>query len=398
MSQVMIDHPLPRSAASPAEHFGEQPAETLAGPRRLRLLAWLAQHTPTLCVMVALAGLGVYGHHTDWKLPKFSTLTGNHVAATDDWCEEHGVPESQCVECHPDLLPRGKDYGWCKAHGVHNCPLEHPDVAQLKKLPSVTDADRQRAARALAALSRPDNNAVCKNYRRRIQFASLQQIGKAGVDIALVDRQPIVEAVSANGEITYDRTRFASLSSRLPGTVWRVQKSVGDRVRAGDVLALVDAAEVGKAKSELMQALAQEEFTKQLLDRLASLSSQGIVAGRQAQTAQADYVQARTRLLSAQQALLNFGLPLHAEALRGLSEADLLGHLRLLGIPETLSRDFPADEATANLLPVRAPLDAVVVERQVVAGEVVDSSRVLFQLADTSHMWLTLHVPLEARG
>ena len=90
------------------------------------------------------------------------------------------------------------------------------------------------------------------------------------------------------------------------------------------------------------------------------------------QTAQADFVQARARLLSAQQALLNFGLPLNAEALRGLSEADLLSHLRLLGIPETMSRDLPAYEATANLLPVRAPLDAVIVERQVVAGEVVD--------------------------
>ena len=227
---------------------------------------------------------------------------------------------------------------------------------------------------------------------------SSSKSSKAGVDIALVDRQPIVEAVSANGEITYDHTRFASLSSRLPGTVWRVQKNVGDQVRAGEVLALVDAAEVGKAKSELMQALAQEELAKKSLDRLDHLSTQGIVAGRQAQTAQADYVQARARLLSAQQAILNLGLPLNVEALRGLSEADLLGHLRLLGIPETMSRDLPAYEATANLLPVRAPLDAVVVERQVVAGEVVDSSRVLFQLADTSHMWLTLHVPLEHAG
>lgn len=398
MSQVMIEHPMPRAAASPAGQFGKQPAETLERPRHVRLVVRLAQYAPTLCVMVALAGLGIYGHRTDWKLPKFSTLTGNAVAATDDWCEEHGVPESQCVECRPDLLPHGQDYGWCKTHGVHNCPLEHPDVVQVKKPPLITDADRERAAGALAAFSRTDNNAICKNYRRRIQFASVQEISKAGVDIALVERQPMVEAVSASGEITYDRTRFASLSSRLPGTVWRVQKSVGDQVRAGEVLALVDAAEVGKAKSELMQALAQEELAKKSLDRLDHLSMQGVVAGRQAQAAQADYVQARARLLSAQQALLNFGLPLNTKAFRGLSEADLLDHLRLLGIPAELSQDLSAHEATTNLLPIRAPLDAVIVERQVVAGDVVDSSRVLFQLADTSRMWVTLNVSVEDVG
>ncbi len=39
--------------------------------------------------------------------------------------------------------------------------------------------------------------------------------------------------------------------------------------------------------------------------------------------------------------------------------------------------------------------DGVVVARQGVAGEVVDTSRVLFQVADMSHMWLMLDVRLE---
>ena len=78
---------------------------------------------------------------------------------------------------------------------MHNCPLCHPEVAQLKQTPVVAEADRQRAARALAAAPRPENNAVCKNYRRRIQFASLEAVKKAGVDVGLVDRQPISESV-----------------------------------------------------------------------------------------------------------------------------------------------------------------------------------------------------------
>ena len=365
-------------------------------PRRFQALRRLGHYIPTLMVMVLLAGLGAYGHHSGWKLPKFSALTGNSVAERKDWCEEHAVPESQCAECNPDLLPRGKDYGWCKVHGVHNCPLEHPDVAQWKKTVEVTEADRQRAAQAMASAPRPENNAVCKNYRRRIQFASLEAVKKSGVDVSLVDWQPVVESIAANGQITYDQTRFASLSSRLPGTAWRVEKNVGDRVRSGDILALVDAAEVGRAKTELVQALSQEALNRRAFKRLESLTE--VVAGRQVQEAHAGLVQARARLLSAQQALGNLGFPVNAEQLRALPEEKLAEHLQLLGLPESVAEHLSPNETTANLLPVKAPMDGIIVARQVMAGEVVDSSRALFQLADTSRMWLTLNVSVEDAG
>ena len=398
MSQVVIDRPLPPPGAAPAERFDASAWPARAKPGFLRLARWLIHQTPAFLVMLALAGLGVYGHRTDWTLPKFSDLTGRAVAARDDWCPEHGVPESQCVECQPDLLPPGNDYAWCTDHGVHNCPLEHPEVAQLKQPPAVAESDRERASRALASGGRPENNPLCKNYRRRIQFASLESVQKAGVDVGVVDRQPVTEAISASGQITYDQTRVASLSARLPGTVFRVMKAVGDWVRGGEILALIDAAEVGRAKSEFLQALAQEELTRKTLDRLEQLSTQGIVAGRQALAAQADHMQARARLLSVQQALANVGLPVNVESLRGLPAAELDSRLRTLGIPPEVSQNLPTSEITANLLPLRAPLDGIVVERHAVAGEVLDNFRVVFQLADTGRMWLTLAISLEDAG
>jgi cobalt-zinc-cadmium efflux system membrane fusion protein len=394
MAHATVDHPVAR-VPSNGEQQKEVPprVETAEAERRFRVLSRLGHYIPTLAVTVLLAGLGAYGHHSGWKLPKFSALTGNGIAARDDWCEEHAVPESQCVECSPDLLPRGKDHGWCKEHGVANCPLCHPEVAQLKQTSVVTEADRQQTARTLAAAPRPENNAICKNYRRRIQFASLEALKKAGIDVGLVERRPISESVLANGQITYDQTRFANLSSRLPGTVWHVEKNVGDRIRAGEVLALVDAAEVGRAKTELVQALSQEELNRKALKRLESLTE--VVAGRQVQEAQAGFVQARSRVLSAQQALGNLGLPVNVEQLRALPEEKLAERLRLLGLPESVAEHLSPDETTANLLPVKAPMDGIIVARQVVAGEMVDASRVLFQLADTSRMWLTLNVSVE---
>jgi len=363
--------------------------------RRSPTLARIGHSIPTLAVVVLLASLGVYGHRSGWKLPTFAALAGHAATADGDWCEGHAVPESLCVECNPDLLPRGEDHGWCREHGVHDCPLEHPDVVQLKEPPTDIEADRRRAARALAVRPRSTNNALCQNYRRRIQFSSDDAVKKAGVDVAVVARQKMTDTISAPGEITYDQTHYARLSSRLPGTVWYVAKNVGDWVRAGDVLALVNAAEVGQAKTELMQALVQAELQQQMVNRLDGLASQGIVPGRQWQAAQAELAQAEAQLLSAQQTLLNLGLPVDLELLRSLSRGQRLEQLRFLGIPTHHTEHLAASETTANLLPVTTPLDGVIVSRDVVAGEAVDASRELFAVADTSRMWLTLSVTLE---
>jgi len=399
MADVNVNHPVTCALSSgkqPKET--PQPAEVAKESRRPRGLARLGHHIPTFMVMALLAGLGAYGHHSGWKLPRFSALIRNDRAEREDWCEEHGVPESQCVECHPDLLPRGEDYGWCKEHGIQNCPLCHPEVTQLKQTPVVTEADRARAARTMPSATGPENNAICKNYRRRIQFASLEAVKKAGVDVVLVERRAICESVFANGEITYDQTRFASLASRQPGTAWHVEKNVGDRVRVGEVLALVDAAEVGRAKTRFMQALAEEKLRRKFVTRLEPASAQGAMPERSLEQAQAEHFQAQTRLLCAQQALVILGLPINMEELRGLPEEKLARHLRFLGLPESVIESFNPAETTSNLLPLKAPMDGIIVVRRVVAGEQVDASRVLFQLVDTSRMWLTLSVPLEEAG
>jgi multidrug efflux pump subunit AcrA (membrane-fusion protein) len=355
---------------------------------------FVVHQVPTVIVLALLAGLGLYGHYSHWKLPKFSTLIGSAEPVRKDWCEEHGVPESKCVECNPTLFPKGPDHGWCAEHGVHNCPLHHPDVAQLKEPAAVTPADFERAARALALMDRPQNNSVCKVYQRRIQFASIEAVKQAGVDVELVDRQPVGEWVAGNGEITYDQTRFTNLSPRAAGTIWSVEKKIGDRVQAGDVLAIVDSALVGQAKSELVDALVQEHLQRKTVARLQGLG-EGVVAGKQLLEAEAAFEKARVAVQKAQQSLANLGLPVDLEVLRDLPNEKHISHLRHLGLEDAIASETLSQVTSANLLPVRSPADGVIIERRVVAGEVVDSSAILFQIADNSRMWLNLSIPME---
>ena len=348
---------------------------------------------PTL-VLIGFAAVFYFGHRNDWKIPKFAALTGSAEAVRTDWCEEHSVPESICVQCDPTLMPKGPDYRWCPEHGVHNCPLHHPDVAQLKETPTVLASDLERAARALAIAPRKENNSACAVYETRIQFASVESVKQAGVDVELVERHPIVESISGSGEIVYDPTRLASLASRLPGSVWMVQKNVGDKVAKGELLAVIDAPEVGNLKSNLLRSLAEEKLQQQNVSRLTQ--AREVIAGSLILDAEAALAKAQADVLNAEQSLRNLGLPVQVDSLRSMSDRQVLDSLRLLGIPDEIRSQLDSLTATTNLLPIVSPIDGAISKRTVAPGEVVDPTRILFQVADTRQMWLTLSVPLES--
>src|SRR5437764_1277965 len=113
----------PPSAAWPPATFNCAP--------RLRLPYTASVLTSRLCVVrAALAVVGYAGHRNGWKVPNFSAFFGISRAADVEWCNEHNVPEAECIACHAELMPKDKLFGWCAEHGVHECVVCHPELAQ----------------------------------------------------------------------------------------------------------------------------------------------------------------------------------------------------------------------------------------------------------------------------
>ncbi len=375
---------------------GPSSAEGPASPIRIpTILKRFAAAIPATIVVAVLAGLAYWGHTNDWTIPKFSALVGADHKEVEVWCEEHNVPEDECIECNKELVPLGPNYGWCKVHGVAQCPWEHPDVAQLGAPPTITQTALMQVSQALELLPRAENNSRCALHQKRIQFASTQAIEKVGLDIAVVQERPVIESIAANGEVIYDQTRLARLSSRVSGTVWRVEKQIGDRIRQGEVLALIDAAEVGRAKSDFLQAIAQLGLKEANLERLKPLASDGTVAGRQLREAETASAEARIQLHKAEQALVNLGLPVRSSDFSGRMSDEIARQIQFLGLPRDMAAGLDARSTTSNLFPIRSPLDGVVVGRKIVAGEVVDTIGQLFDVADVERMWLMLDVRQE---
>ncbi len=394
MSQSMIDTSQQAAESKPGNAAASDP-ETQSPSRSLpqRIASFCVASIGPFLVLLAFGGLFAFGHYTDWKMPKFATLTGQSPPVAADWCDEHGVPESICVECDESLMPKTPDFGWCPQHGIHNCVLDHPELAELNETPVISAEDRARAERAMTMPVSQENNSGCTTYLKRIQFASVDAVAQAGVDVELVERRSMEQTVSGTGEILYDPTRTASFASRAAGSVWRVEKNVGDRVEEGEVLALVEAQQVGELKTSLIRALAEQSLQRQNVTRLKI--AKAAVAGVRLLQADADLAKAEAEVLSVAQSMENLGLSPDIQSLTQLSEREAFEELRFLGIPQTLQSQVKARVSSANLLPVRSSISGVVVERNVTQGEVIDTQRPLFRVADTSQMWLMLEIPLE---
>lgn len=63
--------------------------------------------------------------------------SGQHASSSarpgswEDWCDEHGVPESQCTRCNQALIPAFKATNdWCAEHNLpeSQCLLCNPNL------------------------------------------------------------------------------------------------------------------------------------------------------------------------------------------------------------------------------------------------------------------------------
>jgi cobalt-zinc-cadmium efflux system membrane fusion protein len=369
----------------------EQSPESLSGQKDLRLSpaalehpeqkegwgGWLLRTVPSGLVLAALLGVAYWGHHTGWTF----TSGGQGRPDGDD-------PEANRTVWAEGPEPGAADRAWCAEHGVLGCPLSHPELAQLPRGPVITAQDRERVRQALAVRPRPVNDPACARLPHRVRFASRDEVERMGIEVSPAWETSITETITASGEVAFDPAQVAHLSARAPGTAWRVTKKLGDAVRAGEVLAVIDAAEVGKAKAEFLQALVQVRLRTQAL----ASARNAPVSAQQKREAEAALRDAEVRLRSAEQTLVNLDLPVREADFQGLGVAAIADRLQRVGLTDDLLRGLDPATSSGNLLPVRAPFAGVVLNADVIAGEAVDTTRVLFVLANPERMWLTLHV------
>jgi cobalt-zinc-cadmium efflux system membrane fusion protein len=230
-------------------------------------------------------------------------------------------------------------------------------------------------------------------HGRLVKLDSEDAAERAGISWSPIEERMIREEVHAPGELQFDTTRLAHLSSRANGTVWRVEKQIGETANKGDILAYVESAEVAKAKSEFLLAVCMVESRTWTLKR--TQGGGGVIPDRVMHEAEHSLHEAKIQQLAAQQALLNLGVPVDLKQFEGLDEEQQLRRLRLMGLPADLTTDAGAEVKTTSLLPIAAPFKGTITRLDLVRGMVVGPAQPSCTIADTTQLWLMLDVLLE---
>jgi cobalt-zinc-cadmium efflux system membrane fusion protein len=157
----------------------------------------------------------------------------------------------------------------------------------------------------------------------------------------------------------YDATKVAHVRARAPGTVKTLKVDIGAQVKKGDTLAVVESGQVGADRSKIGGASARVKAAEEELKRKKDLQAEGITTRSEVVGAEKELAEAR-------------------------SEVDALS--------ATLAVVGKAAPGVGGYL-VEAPIGGVVTALEPTIGEVVELNGLLFEIVDTSRVWVELDVP-----
>lgn len=210
--------------------------------------------------------------------------------------------------------------------------------------------------------------------------------------VVVGDRTRPTRAAPFPGTLNLDNEGVARARARFPGEVVSLGAGpaasalapaprVGDRVKKGDLLAVLWSREFGEKKSDLVGAEAQLRADDDLLSRLRDGERRGIIPPRSIWDAERA-VQADRIAVEKAERTLRVSRLTDDEVAEVRAEADRRP-------ADDARRPDPARWAR---LEVRAPRDGVIVEKNVNVGDIVDTAADLFKIADLSHLVVWAHV------
>jgi len=181
-----------------------------------------------------------------------------------------------------------------------------------------------------------------------------QQVSSIGVETVPVAEHNVGVPIELPGRVIPKPDQEAYATSLVAGRIEQVRVNEGDHVQKGDILATITGSKLGSLIADLQNTRLEYRRQQRLMDR-------GVGISKQLQEARIAYTSARQQM-------------------------------RAIGFSADEIEELAAGEQVLDAMPLRSPIDGVILERMAVAGGPVADGDKLFYVANLIPVWVQAEV------
>jgi cobalt-zinc-cadmium efflux system membrane fusion protein len=182
------------------------------------------------------------------------------------------------------------------------------------------------------------------------------------------------------GRTDYDPNTLSKIRPRFDTLVEKVRAELGQKVKKGDPLVDLFSTDLAAAKNDLQTAFVQWQHDLRLLRMREKLFAQKAIAEQVLVDSKNDESKSRLSYTTAREKLLVFGVP----------ETDIDPLLKNLG-DESLPTELHTISDKARMTRL-SPVEGIVIQRDVVPGNLYDNDDVLMVIAPLDHLFVWVNV------
>lgn len=218
----------------------------------------------------------------------------------------------------------------------------------------------------------PAPKAAAKSGAPRVSTIQAPAAVRDRLRTEVVTSRMVPEVVTAPGEVALDLKQVAKITSRIEGQVEKIHVQLGDHVRSGQPLAAIGSLQLDELVQEYLVAKAQADVAENAFRRTEKLKAEQIVTERRFVEERGHYLETKVRFQHIREKLLNMGLT-----------------------PGELRELEQGSHEESHRYTLTSPIAGTVVAQNVVRGQGVSPGSELFEVVDTSRVWVFANLSIE---
>ena len=191
----------------------------------------------------------------------------------------------------------------------------------------------------------------------------------ADIKVTPAGARSVSDTLRVAGRVDFDEYRVSRIGATVTGRVIEINVRLGQQVKVGDALAVINSTELGQAQLDYLKARAQADLQARSVERARQLFAADVIGRAELQRRESELA-----IASAEQR----------------AAAD---QLRVLGMSQAAISRLGNNGAINSVTPVVSTVAGTVVERRITQGQVVQPADALYVVADLSEVWVTAEVP-----